>query len=49
MSPTECTEIIMRTKQPGLDLEARESILRAEYTNPMITKRRRTSSCCSTC
>ena len=23
----------MRTKQPGLDLEARESILRAEYTN----------------
>jgi glucose-6-phosphate 1-dehydrogenase len=33
MSPTECTEIVMRTKQPGLDLEARESILRAEYTN----------------
>jgi glucose-6-phosphate 1-dehydrogenase len=32
MSPTECTEIVMRTKQPGLDLEARESILRAEYT-----------------
>jgi len=32
MSPTECTELVMRTKQPGLDLEARESILRAEYT-----------------
>ena len=32
MSPTECTEIVMRTKQPGLDLESRESILRAEYT-----------------
>jgi glucose-6-phosphate 1-dehydrogenase len=34
MSPKECTEIVMRTKQPGLDLEARESILRAEYTTP---------------
>jgi glucose-6-phosphate 1-dehydrogenase len=34
MSPKECTELVMRTKQPGLDLEARESILRAEYTNP---------------
>ena len=33
MSPKECTELVMRTKQPGLDLEARESILRAEYTN----------------
>jgi glucose-6-phosphate 1-dehydrogenase len=32
MSPTECTELVMRTKKPGLDLEARESILRAEYT-----------------
>jgi glucose-6-phosphate 1-dehydrogenase len=32
MSPNECTELVMRTKQPGLDLEARESILRAEYT-----------------
>jgi glucose-6-phosphate 1-dehydrogenase len=32
MSPTECTELVVRTKQPGLDLEARESILRAEYT-----------------
>jgi glucose-6-phosphate 1-dehydrogenase len=33
MSPKECTELVMRTKQPGLDLESRESILRAEYTN----------------
>ena len=32
MSPNECTELVMRTKQPGLDLESRESILRAEYT-----------------
>jgi glucose-6-phosphate 1-dehydrogenase len=32
MSPNECTELVVRTKQPGLDLEARESILRAEYT-----------------
>ena len=32
MSPTECTELVVRTKQPGLDLEARESVLRAEYT-----------------
>ena len=49
MSPTECTEIVMRTKQPGLDLEARESILAPSTRHPMITKRRRTSSCCSTC
>ena len=33
MSPNECTEIVMRTKQPGLDLEARESVLRAEYSD----------------
>jgi glucose-6-phosphate 1-dehydrogenase len=32
MSPKECTELVMRTKQPGLELEARESIMRAEYT-----------------
>jgi glucose-6-phosphate 1-dehydrogenase len=32
MSPNECTEIVMRTKQPGLELEARESVLRAEYS-----------------
>jgi glucose-6-phosphate 1-dehydrogenase len=32
MSPNECTELVVRTKQPGLDLEARESVLRAEYT-----------------
>jgi len=31
MSPNECTELVVRTKQPGLDLEARESVLRAEY------------------
>ena len=34
MSPNECTEIVVRTKQPGLDLEARESILRADYIDP---------------
>ena len=34
MSPSECTELVVRTKQPGLDLEARESVLRAEYANP---------------
>lgn len=34
MSPSECTELVVRTKQPGLDLEARESVLRAEYTEP---------------
>jgi glucose-6-phosphate 1-dehydrogenase len=32
MSPNECTELVVRTKQPGLDLEARESVLRTEYT-----------------
>ena len=31
MSPCECTELVVRTKQPGLELEARESVLRAEY------------------
>ena len=31
MSPAECTELVVRTKQPGLELEARESVLRAEY------------------
>src|SRR6476619_5884278 len=31
MSPSECTELVVRTKQPGLDLEARESVLRADY------------------
>jgi glucose-6-phosphate 1-dehydrogenase len=34
MSPSECTELVVRTKQPGLDLEARESVLRAEYATP---------------
>ena len=33
MSPAECTELVVRTKQPGLELEARESVLRAEYAN----------------
>jgi glucose-6-phosphate 1-dehydrogenase len=31
MSPTEATELVVRTKQPGLELESRESVLRAEY------------------
>ena len=31
MSPSECTELVVRTKQPGLELEARESVLRADY------------------
>ncbi len=34
MSPSECTELVVRTKQPGLELEARESVLRAEYAGP---------------
>jgi glucose-6-phosphate 1-dehydrogenase len=34
MSPNECTELVVRTKQPGLELEARESVLRAEYADP---------------
>jgi glucose-6-phosphate 1-dehydrogenase len=34
MSPAECTELVVRTKQPGLELEARESVLRAEYASP---------------
>src|SRR5207248_11488295 len=33
MSPAECTELVVRTKQPGLELEARESVLRAEYAS----------------
>jgi glucose-6-phosphate 1-dehydrogenase len=33
MSPAECTELVVRTKQPGLELEAREAILRAEYAD----------------
>jgi glucose-6-phosphate 1-dehydrogenase len=33
MSPVECIEMIVRTKQPGLELEARESVLRAEYAD----------------
>jgi glucose-6-phosphate 1-dehydrogenase len=33
MSPAECTELVVRTKQPGLELEARESVLRADYAS----------------
>ena len=34
MSPNECTELVVRTKQPGLELEARESVLaRRTYTD----------------
>ena len=31
MSPSEATELVVRTKQPGLELESRESVLRADY------------------
>jgi glucose-6-phosphate 1-dehydrogenase len=31
MSPTERTDLVVRTKQPGLELEARESVLSASY------------------
>ena len=33
MSPTERMDLVVRTKQPGLELEARESVLSASYTN----------------
>ncbi|MGQ0826616.1 MAG: glucose-6-phosphate dehydrogenase [Actinomycetota bacterium] len=33
MSPKECIDIVVRTKQPGLELEARDTMLRAEYAN----------------
>jgi glucose-6-phosphate 1-dehydrogenase len=33
MSPDKCTELVVRTKQPGLELEAREAVLRAEYAD----------------
>jgi glucose-6-phosphate 1-dehydrogenase len=33
MSPQECIDLVVRTKQPGLELEARESVLRASYTD----------------
>ena len=50
MSPSECTELVVRTKQPGLELEARESVLRAEYAERRRPARRApTSRCCSTC
>jgi glucose-6-phosphate 1-dehydrogenase len=31
MSPSERTDLVVRTKQPGLELEARESVLSASY------------------
>ena len=31
MSPNECIDLVVRTKQPGLELESRESVLRADY------------------
>jgi glucose-6-phosphate 1-dehydrogenase len=31
MSPAESTELVVCTKRPGLELEARESVLRADY------------------
>jgi glucose-6-phosphate 1-dehydrogenase len=34
MSPRECTELVVRTKQPGLELESRDTILRADYAEP---------------
>ncbi|MDQ1434361.1 MAG: glucose-6-phosphate 1-dehydrogenase [Actinomycetota bacterium] len=34
MSPSEATELVVRTKQPGLELETRESVLRADYATP---------------
>lgn len=34
MSPSEATELVVRTKQPGLELESRESVLKAEYASP---------------
>jgi glucose-6-phosphate 1-dehydrogenase len=33
MSPREETDLVVRTKTPGLELEARESVLRASYTH----------------
>ena len=34
MSPIECTEMVVRTKQPGLELESRDTVLRADYAEP---------------
>jgi glucose-6-phosphate 1-dehydrogenase len=33
MSPRECIDLVVRTKQPGLELEAREAVLRADYAS----------------
>jgi len=32
MSPQECMNLVVRTKQPGLELEARDTVLNANYT-----------------
>ncbi len=46
MSPTECTDLVVRTKQPGLELEARESVLARRRTpnDERPTKRPRTKA-----
>ena len=33
LSPNECIDMIVRTKQPGLELEARDTVLRAQYAS----------------
>jgi glucose-6-phosphate 1-dehydrogenase len=33
LSPNECIDLVVRTKQPGLELEARESVLSAPYAS----------------
>jgi glucose-6-phosphate 1-dehydrogenase len=38
MSPDECLEIVVRTKQPGLELEAHDTVLRAEYAQDKDTE-----------
>lgn len=38
MSPNECLDIVVRTKQPGLELEARDTVLRADYARANDTE-----------
>jgi glucose-6-phosphate 1-dehydrogenase len=38
MSPDECLELVVRTKQPGLELEAHDTVLRAEYAQDKGTE-----------
>jgi len=33
LSPTECIDMVVRTKQPGLELEVRDTVLRAQYAS----------------